>query len=1222
MSITVTPALTTNTTFYKYEPFSYTFTGGSNFSVAGTLATYCVVSTSNVIFSTENGFLSTGSPLGETLAVTSSAGTVPYTFFINAGRFQISPATTSIVLYRSEPVTYTFTSSVPLTTPSGAFTSPTLPPGMTFTYQTASVWKLSGTPTLTLSSSNYLFIGSNYTNGNIVSTSLPIQVVGERFVMSPGPATPTALTLGTAIAPIPFTILNYPVTAGAVTFRGSNLPPGLSVTTLSSTLPGANAVITGTPTSNAESNVTSAIVASVTGLGPLSSSATLSFTYSTVVVFTAPVLATATFYLNLPASLQVTANTLYPSNVPIAAYTASNLPDGLSISTTGLISGTPTTLSSASVATVTATTQSGLTASKLLSLTVASNVLSATSNVPSQNFTVGLAMPSITINFTAAAGTPISFTSNVPSGISGKSTEGTVVLSGIPAFVATNATMSVTASTTGALPLTVDIAYSASNDTFTWSSVPASPFTFRQNVAIDPVQFTAIAANKSEPIVYFTNTAAIPTGLYVTPAGVLQGTPTVVTTNSDLNGLSATNGYVTLVSPPGFKYTVIADEVLATSAVVSNALIPNTPVNIPITCRTLSGTIPTGNVSFSCYTYGLTATYAAIGGTLGACVYPDVVLPRYSVLTGTLAGLPLVFSLEATNPQSITRYTLRWNGSNVALCRDNGAFGYSNISLLSTNTMTGYTRRSGDNIDSNSYLYITANAPTIPLPSNTPVFGPRIKPNTTIISGSNTFYYVTQVQSNLDSFFATSISYTLLPGSNIPQDFQWTGNTFVIADGTSNLLTSSNSTTFSLTSPATNGYYQCTYMSNVSSWVALSSNSMSVSSNADPTQGWYMPDTFTTPIVRSDGKYILRTFPTPGVANTTRIVVGGRILSYCDRTTSSLLTDSGDKGVIFTNYTINLINIWALTTTYKLVMGGDALPSGPSIQYSTDSNTWSDAINSFTTRTTEIVSGGSNAVCGWIAIGTNGTTPGIKYSSNAITWVDVGLSFADGTRLGPIQFDGTSWCVFVGCNVYRHDAYAGNITDSTKWTVTTASFAESSPTDVLYTFPTPLYSGVPSAVTLYVGQTPNGPTFVSPTGSMYELYQYIEMTPLVFQATAAGGDIPVYFLTSTPPPGMSWNSSTATLSGRSVQLGTFSVDVYAQSLVGVSKKTVSFVVSQVLVSHKTPTAAAYTAYQRAKVIADGATATVNDHAVPFEVGTFLLNRPPNKVDAPEVCCKK
>lgn len=1218
MSITVTPALSTNTTFYKYEPFSYTFTGGSNFTVAGSLATYCVATTSNAIFSASDGFLTTGSPLGETLSVTSSAGTNAYTLFLNAGRFQITPSS-SFVLYLSEYVSYTFTS--PVTLPyNGAYSTPTLPPGLSFTPQSSTTWVLSGTPVLVTASSNYLFLGSNSKTGNIVSVSVPIQVVGERLVISPGPSTATPLTVGTAITPIPFTILNYPVTAAPnkVTFTTSNLPPGLTLTTLSSNLPGANAVITGTPTSNDASTVSTTVTASVLGLSRLLSTTTFASTYSPVVVFTEPVLSIATFYFGVPASLQVVADTLYPPGLTIGLYTSTSLPAGLTMSTTGLISGTPTALTPSNDVVVTATTLTGLSGSKTLTMSVTTNSLSATSNVPSRAFTLGLAIPAITVSFTPAAGTSMTFTSNVPPGIVGTSSDSSVVLSGIPATLATNAIMSVTANTLGAAPLTVNIVYTTSSDTFTWSSVPSqSVFTFRQNVAIDPIQFSAVPVKKSASIVYFTNTAAIPTGLYVTPAGVLQGTPTQVAPITALNGVSATNGYVTLISPPGFQYTVLADEALATSAVACNVLTLSASVNIPLTIRTLGQTIPTGNVSFSCYTYGLTATASAVGGTLGACVYPDVVIPSYTVLKGTLSGLPIVFGLGATNTQTITRYTLRWNGSNVAVCRDNGAFGYSTLSLLSANTFTGYTTRSGDN--SNSYLYITENAPTTPLPPTTPVFGPGIKPNTVVISGSDMFYEVTQVQFNGNPSYASNVSYSLLSGSNIPLDFQWAGNTFVIADGTSNLLTSSNSTTFSLTSPSSNRFYQCAYMSNVSRWIALSSNSVSVSTSADPTQGWYLPDTFTVPVARSDGGYLLRTFPTPGVADSTRIVIGRNLLNYCDRATSNLLTDVGDNGIVFTVPTINMRNIWALTTTGTLVMGGDSVAGGPSIQYSTDSNTWVDASNSFTTRTTEIVSGGSN---GWMAIGLDGTTPGIKYSSNAINWVNVGLSFAAGTRLGPIQFDGTSWCVFVGCNVYRHDAYAGNIGDSNAWTITTATFAGSSPTDVLYTFPPPLYTGGPPTVTLYIGETPNGPTFVSPTASVYELYQYVEMPSLVFRATAPDDDIPVYFLASTPPAGMSWDSTTFTLSGRSVQLGTFTVDVYAQSLAGIRKKTLTFIVSQVQIGHKTPTAAAYTAYQRAKVIADAATATVNDHAVPFEVGPFLLNRPPNKVTAPEICCEK
>ena len=1196
MSITVTPSLTTNATFYKYEPFVYTFTGGSNFTVSGTLAAYCVASTSNVVFSAVNGFQSTGSPLGETLAITSTAGTVPYTFFIAAGRFQIAPPTTSLVLYQGEPVSYTFTSPVVLPY-SGAFSTPTLPPGLLFTIETSTTWVLSGTPVLTTGSSNYLFLGSNAKTGNVVSTLLPIQVLGQRIVMVAS-SNSASLTIGIPFASSPvFTVTTYPLaaTSSTVVFRGTNLPPGLTLSTVSGTLPGASAVLVGTPTSNVDSVLTSTITASVIGL---SSSSTVAFTYATVVVFTEPLSANVTFYAGVPASLQVTASTLYPSGA-VDSYASNVLPDGLQINAaTGLISGTPTTIGSSSVE-VTAYANI-ISNSKTLNLAVVSNTLSRTISAPSTDFTLGLAIQPITITFFSAAGTTISCTSNLPSGIVGAVDGSNVTLKGIPALV-NQGNLRVTATTLGASPLVVDIPYNTTGDTFTFSALP-STLLFRQNIAITPIQFSAVALKKSAPIVYFTNTAAIPTGLYVTPAGVLQGTPTVVVpSGTPLAGLSATNGYDTIISPPGFTYTVLADEVLATSASVANALVPSAPVNIPLTLRTLSGIVPTGNVTFSQFTYGLTATAAAVGGALDLTIVP----PSYTVLAGTLSGLPIVFGLGVTNAQILTRYTLRWNGSNYYVCRDNGSFGYSDLTLLSANTMVGYTRLSGNN--SNSFLYITSNAPPVPLPVGTPIFGPGIiVPNTVIFAtGSTTFYEVTpHPQFNGDPSVASNVFYNLLPGSNVPRDFQWQGNTFVIADGTSDLLTSSNSITFSLTTPIVDdGVYQCIYSSNLSKWVALASNSTTfsvslVDSGDSNPSGWTnirilspRPDT------RNDGGWVLRT-------NGTRFFVGGDVLRYYD-----LL---GSNGV---QPGINISNVKALVLTQPLVLGGDAV-SNVSIQYSTNNgDSWTNATNSFTTRTTEIVS----SSVGWLATGSNGGVSSVKYSSNGITWINVGLP--SGTAFGPIQFDGTSWCVFAGTTVYRHDAFAGNITNGATWTTTTATFQNSSPGDTLYTFPPPIISGGPPVCTLFIGETPNGPTFVSPVSTVLRLYQYVVFDSLVFTAVAPEGDVPVYFLASTPPAGMLWDPVTATLSGRSVQLGTFNVDVYAQSLAGVSKKTVTFIVSQVLIQRNIPTAAAYTAYTREKVIADAATATVNDHSVPFEVGPFLLGRPPNKTTAPEICCE-
>lgn len=1154
MSISVTPPLATNSTFYKYEPFSYTFTGGSNFTVGGTLVTYCTVTTSNVVFAASNGFLSTGSPLGETLIIANSVTSRSYTFFILTGRFRVSPAATSIVLYLSEPTSYTFTSSVALTT---AYPTPSLPAGLSFNSQDPFNWLLSGTPTLKTASGNYLFIGSNVTTGNVVSVSLSIQVAGERLIISPSTSSGNILRIGTPIAPITFTVATYPLTASTASFVASNLPYGLALTTISSTLPGASATISGTPlNSNITSpNVSSTVTALATGLSVLTSISTVSFTYTPVVVFTAPTITTATFYSNVPASLQVTAQTLF-STSPVGIYAATNLPVGFTINNSGLISGTPTTISNYA-AIVTATNTNGLSNTLPLTLGVVQNTLTVTSSVTSASFVVGLTITPIVFTFVSAASTSIaSVVLSLPDGLARKSLETsgyTVTVVGTPTTPAGLTALTVTATTTDGATVTGTVPYTTIYDTFTFTSVPSSPFPpFRQNVPITPIQLTAVPLNNSSPIVFFTNTAAIPPGLYVTPSGAIQGTPTTVApVGTSLNGVTATNGYVS-VSPPAntLQYSVLVDKVLATSSNASNNLVPNSAVGpFALTLQSLSGLIPSGNITFSVYSYGITGTATAIGGTLGACVYPDVVLPSYTVLPGTISGLPVVFGLAATNPQIINRYTLRCPSTlgTYTLCRDDGSFAYSNLAT----------------------------------------------------------------------------------GTSRPRDFQWsnpgasTGNTLVIVDGTSQLLSSSDLVTFTRFTPSidigpvTDLFFQCTYFSNpfASAWAAVTIDivelNLRVSTSTDPTLTWYRPHRILGVPSVVNNTYILRLIPGP---TSTRIILGGASVFYYDMPNIDLSSEGNGDTLMFTQYSgISLPLVTAIVTSPKLVVGG-SVGSGSTILYSSSPSgtTLVTTTGSFTTSTTDIVYGPG----GWLAIGLNGTVPGVKFSTDAITWNNVPITSA--TPFGPIQFDGTSWCVFAGQTVYRHDALASTMLLAASWTSTVASFDGGIPSDVLYTFPTPTFTGTSPAPVLYIGVTPNGPTWISPTVTNYALYQYVQMPSIQFVAS----DDPVYYLASTPPAGMSWNSSTATLSGISVQLGTFNVDIYAQSSVGISKKTITFVVSQIQVSHKTPTAASYTAYTREKVIADSATATVNDHAVPFEVGPFLLNRPPNKTTAPEFCCDR
>lgn len=1192
--------LTSNTGFYKYEPFSFTFTGGSNFTASGTLLSYCTTTTSSVTFAAPTGFQSTGSPFGETLVISNDSESRTYAINVYAGRFVVTPAPTAAVFYRNESVSYTLTSAVQLTT---AYTVPTLPPGLTFASTVGNTaWTLTGTPLLTTVRTNYLFLGSNVTTGNVVSVSLSIQVAGERIVMSPTTSPSNVLTIGQPITPIPFTVTNYPSTATRVAFSSSNLPLGLSVQTSSSAFPASTTII-GTPADpgTEATSVSSTLTATATGFGTVSTSSTLSFTYASSLVFTAPTVTTVDIYPGVPYGLQVTARPRF-STADVYGYTATNLPPGLSMTIIGFISGTPTSLGTY-VSTVTARAI-GLSSTVTLTFNVIRNTATV-NTVPTQSFVVGRAITPLVFTFTSAAKTEIArYTSNLPAGLyrTPSETGNTVTLIGVPTTPSSSGFLTVTATTTDGATAIGRATYTTVSDTFTFTSFPAT-LLFRQNIPITPIQFSAVSACNSAPISYYTNTPAIPPGLYVTPGGTLRGAPTQVAANATLTGVTATNGYVT-ETLSNFTYTVIPDEILARSSNVSNILIPGQPVGpIGLTLQTLGDLSPTGPISFSAYSYGLTGTASSIGGTVDS----SIVLPAYSVLPGRISGLPTVFGLGAINRQIIHHYMIGSSGSSYTLYQDNGDFAFAPTPLqVYYAPMIGHITPASGN---SAFLHLTSGAPPITMPIGTLLYGSTIAPGTSILSGGGSVYLVGPRQTAAECTI-TAVSFLSDP-IRAPMDFQWSPTTFVIADGTSDLLVSSDSTTFTRTSLDMSGILQCAYMSNVSRWAALDLNSIAFSATSDPADGWYAAGELFGQPISTNGTYVLRT---RAVATSTRFLLGGTLLKYCDVPNSQL---TAGRTLTFINCQCDLLGITSIVVSSPLIAGGDpSVPDGPTMQYSSDGITWSNTTNSFTTRTSYIVSSGDAAV-GWLAVGFNGTTPGIKYSSDAIVWLDVPVTATSDT-FGPIRFDGTSWCVMDGYTVHTHDAFASTMTSASAWRTTTATNL----TGTLSFFPETRITGGPATAVLYIGETPNGPTFDSPVEASYLLYQYVVMPPITFHATSTSGDAPVYFLTSTPPPGMSWDPTTAVLSGRSVQLGTFTVDVYAQSAIGVSKKTVTFIVSQLQIGQTLPTAAAYTAYQREKVIADAATATVNNHTVSFEVGPFLLPRPPNRVDAPEFCCEK
>ena len=137
------------------------------------------------------------------------------------------------------------------------------------------------------------------------------------------------------------------VAGQALTYAATGLPAGLSISS-------STGLITGTPTTGGTSSVT----ATATDRGGASGSATFTWTISAAtgntVTVTSPGNQAGT--VGTAASLQIQATDSVAGRT--LTYTASGLPAGLSISSAGLISGTPSTAGTSNV-TVTATDSTG-----------------------------------------------------------------------------------------------------------------------------------------------------------------------------------------------------------------------------------------------------------------------------------------------------------------------------------------------------------------------------------------------------------------------------------------------------------------------------------------------------------------------------------------------------------------------------------------------------------------------------------------------------------------------------------------------------------------------------------------------------------------------------------------------------------------------------------------------------------------------------------------------
>ncbi len=447
-------------------------------------------------------------------------------------------------------------------------------------------------------------------DGNTVTQTFTV-TVNQPPVFTNGPPPSTAV-VGTAYN-FAYTASGFP----APTFSHTGtLPPGLS---LSST-----GVISGTPT--AAGTYSGIVVTASNGIG-VAPTQTISITVDQI-----PSITSAAPAAGIVGTAYTHTYAATGSPVPTYSLTAGALPGGLSVSTVGVISGTPNTAGTFT-GTITSTNRAG-SFPQAFSITI-NQAPAFTSGVPTTTGLLGTAY-----SFTSAAsGFPLptfSVAANtLPTGLTLNSTTG--VISGTPsatgAFSGTlTASNGIGSNATQAFTITINQA-----PAFT-SSTPTNSGTF--NTAYN---FTCTASGFPAPS-FSVATGALPTGLSLSTSGVISGTPTAAGTYTGT--LSASNGIGSAASQ---SFSITIQQAAATVALGSLA-----PTYTGSPLAATSTTNP-ANLSVS-YTYDGLSTIPINAGSYA--VVATINEPNY---VGTANGTLVI--AKATATVSLGSVAQTYNGS-------------------------------------------------------------------------------------------------------------------------------------------------------------------------------------------------------------------------------------------------------------------------------------------------------------------------------------------------------------------------------------------------------------------------------------------------------------------------------------------------------------------------------------------------------------------------------